>query len=151
MNRKAEGVGNLIAITRARLKADLEALGSLGKSLETLTLNEYETMELPEWGHAEEEARGAQEDSIACLRILGALPPFTPRAGGLGITGVTKREAPQPSPATAGERKRVASGGGKPPADAATAHRARRPAITGGRRRPEDGEARMGPTPGEKS
>jgi hypothetical protein len=96
MNRKAEGITNLIAVTTARICADLEALGSLGKTLENLTLEEHDLMTLDEWGQHKETAEKAQDRRAEGLRVLGLIPRYVPHPSASFAAGVAKAPGPRP-------------------------------------------------------
>ena len=87
MNRKFEGISNLVAVLRARIRGDLEALGAHGKSLEALSREAYDEMTIEEWAHCKEIADRAQVESIEGLSALGFKPAFN-----TGVAGVVKRE-----------------------------------------------------------
>jgi hypothetical protein len=133
MNRKAEGIMNLIAIQMAKLRGDLDGLGGLGKSLEELTLDWADFLSIDEWGAARELAERAQEHRIECLRALGFLPKFVPSSipskAMAGIGPLKEEEKPPVVRRAArppGTRKGVVSKkAGKAPADAATGRQAK--------------------------
>ena len=112
MNRKAEGIGNLVAITRARIRGDLEALGAHGKSLEALTREEFGTMTLEAWNAAKELGERAQEESTTCLRTMGFTPSLDPgdASGSRVLTGgAVKRASAAKAGARAGGKKSAAA------------------------------------------
>jgi hypothetical protein len=132
MNRKAEGIANLIAITTAKVRGDLEALGALGKSLEALTLDGGDFMSIEEWGAHRELAERAQEHRIECLRALGFLAPFVPSATpSKAFAGIQPRQEEE-KPAVVkrrarpvGTQKRVVSKAGRGSTDRVVARQAR--------------------------
>ncbi len=106
MNRKAEGIVNIIAVTRARVRADMEALGSLADSLERITVEEYDSMAIEEWGQHKALAEKVQAERSAYLRGIGAVPPLPPAHDSKALLGGAAERKPARPRLPAGRVKR---------------------------------------------
>ena len=117
MNRKAEGIMNLIAIQMAKLRGDLDGLGGLGKSLEALTFDDYTLLGLDDWGLCKEVAERIEGQHILARRALGFSPPFVPGdiSKSKAFAGITPRQEDGKAAASAGGKLSAARRAARPP------------------------------------
>jgi hypothetical protein len=134
MNRKAESISSMMDVQLAKARGDFSAADSLAKSLEAVTDNEYDTMEIVEWGRYRDQAQRVRSQFHEFRRAIGELPP--PRSieelrKSKAFAGVGLRPAEEKPPAVkrrarpVGTTKGVVSKAGRGSPDAATAHHAK--------------------------